>query len=78
MTDYKNEWIDVNDRLPDDYGWFLVIDKYLTGNPVTMGFYEGPDNPEFWLPVDGRYDSDSMKVAYWMPLPSPPITNNGE
>ena len=68
----QREWISVEDRLPEDYGWFLVIDEFLVCEPQTMGFYEGEDSPVGWIPLDQRADPDSMKVTYWQPIPSPP------
>ena len=66
-----SEWISVGDKLPSKFGWFLVLDKYLTGEKITMGFFEG--EPSFmWIPLDGRENSDSMIVTHWMPLPKPP------
>ena len=57
----KNEWISVEDRLPDYNGSYLVIGK--TGTPHTAHFYrDGCFNPHF----SNRY------VKYWMPLPEPP------
>ncbi len=65
-----SEWISVNDELPSNPGWFLVVDESLTGEKVTMGFFEGA--PSFmWLPLDGREDSDSMAITQWMPIPNP-------
>lgn len=67
-----SEWINVKDRLPDDYGWFIVNDTYLvSSNNVTMGFFDG-DSAVVWLPLDQRLDQDSMNVTHWMPLPEPP------
>jgi hypothetical protein len=67
-----SKWISVNDRLPNSFGWFLVIDEYLPSKEKqTMGFYECSDSL-MWLPIDGRADSDSMKITHWMPLPEPP------
>ncbi len=71
-----SEWISVEDRLPDNFGWFLVIDNYLPNCAnITMGFYEYEDSFA-WLPIDSRNDSDSMDITHWMPLPKPPEIDN--
>lgn len=68
-----NEWISIKDRLPEDFGWFLVIDEYMPINlSVTIGFYEGADSEINWLPLDSRASQESMVVTHWMPLPEPP------
>lgn len=66
-----SEWISVDDKLPVEFGWFLVVDKYLAGNKVTMGFFEGQPSM-LWTPLDCRDDSDTMQITNWMPLPEPP------
>ena len=33
-----SEWISINDRLPDEFGWFLVVDGSLSQDKVTLGF----------------------------------------
>lgn len=69
------KWISVEDRLPSDFGWFLVCDDYIAAkDKVTMGFYEGEESG-CWLPLDSREYPDSMVVTHWMPLPSPPEVN---
>lgn len=70
-------WISVEDRLPDDFGWFLVIDDCLAGtDKQTMGFFEGDNSPRCshirWIPLDQRGDPDSMKITHWMGLPEAP------
>jgi hypothetical protein len=68
-----SEWISVDFGLPESFGWFLVVDEYLTkAARVTIGFYEGLDSEVLWLPHDDRDDQDSMLVTHWMPLPEPP------
>jgi hypothetical protein len=69
------EWISVEDRLPEYFGWFLVFDGFLSrGNEATMGFFEGKESSVLWLPLDQRDEPDSMIVTHWMPLPEPPQT----
>ena len=70
-----SEWISVKDELPSKFGWFLVLDKSLTGKQRTVGFFEG--EPDFmWLPLDDRDNSDSMIITHWMPIPEPPADGN--
>jgi len=70
-TKDQSGWVSVDDRLPEGFGWFLVVDDYLTEkHNVTMVFFEG--NSGSWLPIDDREDTDSMRVTHWQPLPVPP------
>tara|TARA_Y100000590_G_scaffold46284_1_gene49107 strand:+ start:6706 stop:7119 length:414 start_codon:yes stop_codon:yes gene_type:complete len=66
-----SEWISVNDRLPNICGLFLVIDQHLTGDKVTIGFFEGKPSC-MWMPLVNRYNCDGMEITHWMPLPEPP------
>ena len=79
-----SEWISVKDRLPKReqlcviFGYDLqscVVDDcgYMIGyRGITMGAKE-----EVWfasvdLGVFRAFDSDSLNVTHWMPLPDPP------
>ena len=65
----KDEWISVNDRLPENLQGILVCHK--TGTIYAGGFYEGPD--KFSLNAfAGAPTIDIDNFTHWMPLPSPP------
>lgn len=68
------EWISVEDRLPDNYEWFLCWYEYYRFGDYNrmfqtygLGYYVG----------NGRWGGDvstghKTKVLYWMPLPKKP------
>ena len=66
-----NEWISVNDRLPEKNGEYIVFVKFnLIPDKVMTIRYEN------------RYEKDKEKswiiaglVTHWMPLPEPPKVN---
>jgi hypothetical protein len=57
------KWINVNTRLPDKNGWYLVYRPYMTIQIIAMSFY------------DRIWDSHGIYITHWMPLPKPPIIN---
>jgi len=62
----RNEWIDVNDSLPNDYTDVLF---YNSGyKRQFIGRLYDKETKEFW---DQSGDTHS-KVTYWMPLPLNP------
>lgn len=68
LTDYlvKNgvtvqEWVSVEERLPEKSGTYLVIGK--SGTPHTDHFYEHKPYHRIFI---------SRDVTHWMPLPEPP------
>ena len=76
-ADYrKQEWISVDERLPDNCRAVLVALEGLTigGAPaMVIGSYSGG----FWMVADAdgtHYLTKYMryKVTHWMPLPEPP------
>lgn len=63
------KWIPCEERLPSEYGSYLVTYAWDDGEPLTdmlefgkIGFYEADDE---WGDID--YDN----VIAWMPLPEP-------
>ena len=67
----KQEWISVDERLPEDYGDVICHTRkgsiwQLTYNPKYRLFNVSCDNVE-----------DAMDVDYWMPLPEPPKMKGG-
>lgn len=68
------EWIPVNDRLPDGFGEVLVI---VSGKPqknITLdAAYEIAeyDHGEGWI-IEMWPEWEDAVVTHWMPLPHPP------
>jgi hypothetical protein len=57
----SNEWISVEERLPDKQGHFLIVDK------------EGQMNTAFYTPRFGWFSHFRIKnITHWMPLPEAP------
>ena len=65
----KQEWISVEDRLPEKEGVYLV---HTTYNIIeTEVFYISKyDDISYWWDLDGM-------VTHWMPLPEPPKMKGG-
>lgn len=58
------KWIDVNDRLPDKSGYYLV---------VTTGFYKSDRaHIEKYSINENLHWYGLRDVTHWMPLPEPP------
>ena len=78
------EWISVNDRLPEEDGYYLVfVQGYYAKCVRTLNFAkDGRKVDEFDFDEDAknvwyRYDSEYgyvtvEDVTHWMPLPQPP------
>ena len=77
-----NEWVSVEERLPDKYGEYIVcacdeggpIDEQIWGDTVVVcaDYYDGAFT---WYEGKTEYDISDI-VAYWMPLPAPPERRN--
>ena len=72
------EWIPVDDRLPETDGIYIVCDCRLNWNPWihTAGFRKASSS---WCELHGIYYDDRYgryseqdKITHWMPLPEPP------
>lgn len=62
----KQEWISVDERLPDEQGHFLIVDK------------EGQMNTAFYTPRFGWCSHFRIKnITHWMPLPEAPKMKGG-
>ena len=77
----KQEWISVDERLPENYGSVLVACEGLTiggANPIAIGSY---GDGCWWLAdADGTmYLTKYMRVVvtHWMPLPEAPKMKGG-
>ena len=77
------EWISVNDRLPEDSGYYLVVyrDKYNESISIDFDMYVKCNAGEWW---ESEFACDitnqflwatrlqDQEVTHWMPLPLPP------
>ena len=77
------EWISVDDRLPEDSGYYLVVyrDKYNGSISIAFDMYVKCNVGEWW---ESEFACDITKqflwaaklqeqeVTHWMPLPQPP------
>jgi hypothetical protein len=85
-----NEWIGVNDRLPNLYQFVLVCevtDGTDEADPISIARWDGDEwNPigvgngqdsdcnAFWS--DLFWGIDLQKITHWMELPKPPEVND--
>ena len=77
------EWVSVDDRLPEDSGYYLVVyrDKYNGSISIAFDMYVKCNVGEWW---ESEFACDITKqflwaaklqeqeVTHWMPLPLPP------
>ena len=77
------EWISVDDRLPENSGYYLVVyrDKYNESISIAFEMYVKCNIGEWW---ESEFACDITKqflwaaklqeqeVTHWMPLPQPP------
>ena len=71
----QNEWISVEDKLPnkDKSVLIFVTDKYDNRNFISLTKYAlGLDGNYEWL----GYEHKSFKITHWMSLPAPPGKGN--
>lgn len=76
------EWISVNDRLPDDEQEVLVIAHGCDGRLVYVGSHKRVEAQKSWLTGITNKSSEwslwgwsylkEPMVTHWMPLPQPP------
>lgn len=76
------EWISVNDRLPDDEQEVLVIAHGWDGRLVYVGSHKRVEAQKSWLTGITNKSSEwslwgwsylkEPMVTHWMPLPQPP------
>ena len=74
------EWIPVTERLPEEpYGCLLIVwdSPYNGGDDFLnyLPYFAGWDG-EQWNDGDGQ--QVPFEVAFWMPLPEPPMDNEYE
>lgn len=79
-------WIDVNERLPNDYCYVLVTKKYYdNGFPIVGYSFFTPDREiakknhgaysrknQGKLSVHFKESESCFIITHWMPLPTPP------
>lgn len=83
----KQEWISVEDRLPEIAGKYLIARKTVYGNLINIVWYDtnyngGNDDmigKSVWYMFDSDWgDYEIPNVTHWMPLPQPPKMKGGE
>ncbi|MCI6163423.1 MAG: DUF551 domain-containing protein [Dialister sp.] len=78
-------WISVNDRLPEDEGYYLVRVYYSDIEHCAFevyGWYKGSfiywaGGMELPVGINTHGENIPMKVTHWMPLPEPPEVEDG-
>jgi len=78
MTRYAEQftkWIDVNDRLPETEGYYLVVIDQLVANKKRGQVHVS----DLFSAVDMKTMQPTLRfqdyITHWMPLPSPPPVN---
>ena len=73
----KQEWISVEDRLPEKGGTYLVHyhDDVIGEYVITRNFWE---NPKKFAPMEYFEEHTGRKALHWMPLPEAPKMKGGE
>lgn len=68
------EWISINERLPSDYGKYLVVYFYYRPR-VTIAWFEKVRKSKkyYWFKFETDfYTTELKRVTHWMSLPDPP------
>ncbi len=66
----RARWVPVEERLPEDRSYVLVVAYWYKRWGVYMGWC-APERAEWSVHV-GIGDRSDVAVVYWMPLPEPP------
>lgn len=65
-----SKWTPVTERLPENIGLFLVIEKHwIDGSPCRR---IAKWNTQDWFTADRKSKEITPRVTHWMPLPKPP------
>ncbi len=86
-SELRNEWIDVNDKMPEfiaysgNMRWSQKVLCCVKGNILTVAsrtnlrspFDNISEKKEFWKDWENGIIIDSNNVTHWMPLPAPPV-----
>ena len=84
MTVDAGEWISCREKMPSEYGRYLVVYPLLINKPwVSILWYGRPtfpetDHPCFYASDDEYGDVEYDDVVAWMPLPEPYGEREGE
>ena len=78
------EWISVNDRLPDATGRYLAVKKRIApdalgGNRTDIVILRFFEDSGFRMPIhipNWINEEINEEITYWMPLPQPPKGGN--
>ena len=71
----KQEWISVDERLPDKGGKYIVYREFCNGLSLIniINYDPNYDGHAMWFLFDGEWgDCEVNNVTHWMPLPEPP------
>ena len=65
-----SKWIPVTERLPDNIGMYLVIEKHwIDGSPCRR---IAKWNTVDWFTADRRSKELTPRITHWMPMPEAP------
>ena len=70
----KQEWIGVDERLPEDDTTVLAYG----GDIYYLTFDVFPNGGRWWTEDHGWFTTDELGITHWMPLPEPPKMKGGE
>ena len=70
----KQEWISVDERLPEEEGYYLCVlaDDIVAPYVLRVQF----SNNKFFI-SEWHEENTGRKVTHWMPLPEPPKMKGG-
>lgn len=60
------DWINVEDRLPEEDGYYWVAEVHVEGFDRGRRTFFNEDWSQFFV------EDDEWRVTHWMPLPEPP------
>jgi hypothetical protein len=69
-----DQWIDIEDRLPEPYETVLVYlsDEEICGGPTVFGRWDGEQYWNGHTAIGSSWIGGRTSVSRWMPLPGPP------
>ena len=66
-----NEWISVNDRLPEKDGKYIVARREGSRYSISVRKFR-KDVPCWYSGYCGHWERRTNGITHWMPLPEPP------
>lgn len=66
----QNEWVSVEERLPDSQADVLVVAFWHENWQTMIGWYS--DTVKKWRVITPHGEREPGGVTHWMPLPAPP------